>query len=99
MLKDLLTALDGRPADPATDILSQFLAETDQLINPKGNGGETVIAAGPPPNAEAAQPAKAEAAEAAEPQAAKQPEAGEAPDEEESPALRRIMKRGRRAAG
>ena len=108
MLKDLLSTLDGRPADPATDILSEFLAETDPLINPKGNGGETVIAAGPPSGAATAAPAQAEAAgsnshggpaEAADPQAAEQPEANEAPDEEESPALRRIMKRGRRTAG
>ena len=111
MLKDLLSALDSRPADSATSILSEFLAETDSLIEPNGQGGGTVIAAGPPAAAAAAQPGKAESAgsppadgvaQAAESQAGKQraPDtAGEEPDEEESPALRRIMKRGRRAAG
>lgn len=108
MLKDLLSALDSRPADSATSILSEFLAETDSLIEPNGQGGGTVIAAGPPA---AAQPGKAQGASSRSPHGAAQgPEtqpgkqqaldtAGEEPDEEESPALRRIMKRGRRAAG
>ncbi len=118
MLKDVLSALDGQPADASTKILSEFLAETDPLIKPNGAGPETVIAAGPPADLADASPAKAEPAEAgARKQAAgpagdapkaagqknapqQEPESdGEGADEEESPALRRIMRRGNRAAG
>ncbi len=94
LLKEVLSALDNQPADAATNILSEFLAETDPLIKPKGDRSETVIAAGPPGDLATAGPAKAEKAESGPPVAA-----GEEVDEEESPALRRIMKRGRRAVG
>jgi DNA repair exonuclease SbcCD ATPase subunit len=111
MLKEVLSALDGQPADASTNILSEFLAETDPLVKTNGEGGESVIAAGPPADLATAGPAKAEkaqsgppgaAAKAADKQTAKQQDpdsGGEEADEEESPALRRIMKRGRRAAG
>lgn len=118
LLKEVLSAIDGQPADASTNILREFLAETDPLIKPNGDGSETVIAAGPPADLTAASPAKAETAEAGvrkqtggpagtAPRAAdkenapqQEPDAdGEGVDEEESPALRRIMKRGRRAAG
>jgi uncharacterized phage infection (PIP) family protein YhgE len=94
LLKEVLSALDNQPADAATNILCEFLAETDPLIKPKGDRSETVIAAGPPGDLATAGPAKAEKAESGPPVAA-----GEEVDEEESPALRRIMKRGRRAVG
>ncbi|MDX1575593.1 MAG: hypothetical protein R3285_05340, partial [Kiloniellales bacterium] len=102
---------DSRPADSATTILSEFLAETDPLIDPNKKAGESVIAAGPPADAASAGPAKADGIGPETPQssaqgAAQQPDklqaagpASEDPGEEESPALRRIMKRGRRAAG
>ncbi len=118
MLKEVLSAIDGQSADASTNILSEFLAETDPLIKPNGNGSETVIAAGPPADLASASPARTETAEAGAREQAAGP-AGDAPkaaggknaplqepdsggegaDEEESPALRRIMKRGRRAAG
>jgi DNA repair exonuclease SbcCD ATPase subunit len=106
MLKEVLSALDGQPADASTKILSEFLAETDPLVKPNGVGPETVIAAGPPADLADANPAKAEPAGDA-PKAAGQKNApqqepesdGEGADEEESPALRRIMRRGHRAAG
>jgi DNA repair exonuclease SbcCD ATPase subunit len=108
LLKEVLSALDGQPADASSNILSEFLAETDPLIKPNGAGPETVIAAGPPADLAAANPAKAETAEAGDaPKAAGQKNApqqepesnGEGADEEESQALRRIMRRGHRAAG
>jgi hypothetical protein len=118
MLKEVLSALDGQPADASTKILSEFLAETDPLIKPNGAGPETVIAAGPPADLADANQAKAETVEAGArkraagpagdaPKAAGQKNApqqepeldGEGADEEESPALRRIMKRGHRASG
>ena len=118
MLKEVLSALDGQPADASTKILSEFLAETDPLIKPNGAGPETVIAAGPPADLADANQAEAETAEAGArkraagpagdaPKAAGQKNApqqepesdGEGADEEESPALRRIMKRGHRASG
>ncbi len=101
MLKDLLSALDGRPSDAATTILSEFLAETDPLVGPNNKAGEAVIAAGPSADATAAPPARAETAGPETPAGAVQvaERARAEPDEEESPALRRIMKRGHRAAG
>ncbi len=116
MLKEVLSAIDGQPADASTNVLSEFLAETDPLIKPNGDGSETVIAAGPPADQPAANPGKTEMAEAGAreqtagpagvaPKAADKenplqlgPETdGEGADEEESPALRRIMRRGGRA--
>jgi DNA repair exonuclease SbcCD ATPase subunit len=86
LLKEVLSTLDGQPADASINILSEFLAETDPLIKPNGAGPETDITAGPPADLAAANSAKAESD-------------GEGADEEESPALRRIMRRGHRAAG
>ena len=34
LLKEVLSALDGQPADASSNILSEFLAETDPLIRP-----------------------------------------------------------------
>jgi DNA repair exonuclease SbcCD ATPase subunit len=118
LLKEVLSALDGQPADASSNILSEFLAETDPLIKPNGAGPETVGAAGPAADRAAAKSAKAETAEADArvqaagpagdaPKAAGQKNApqqepdsdGEGADEAESPALRRIMRRGHRAAG
>jgi len=101
MLKDVLTALDGQLADASTNIISEFLAETDPLVKASGGRSETVIAAGPPKDLAAAGPssdaAKAKGTAKAPPQELGS-DAVDA-DEEESPALRRIMKRGHRAAG
>ncbi len=118
LLKEVLSALDGQPADASSNILSEFLAETDPLIKPNGAGPETVKAAGPAADRAAANSAEAETAEAdARVQAAgpagdapkaagqknppqQEPDSdGEGADEAESPALRRIMRRGHRAAG
>jgi DNA repair exonuclease SbcCD ATPase subunit len=86
LLKEVLSALDGQPADASINILSEFLAETDPLIKPNGAGPETDITTGPPADLAAANSAKAESD-------------AEGADEKESPALRRIMRRGHRAAG
>lgn len=111
MLGDVLSAIDGRSADASAKILREFIAETDSLIKPAGKTAESVIAAGPPTDhaTEAGpreQAAKVAAAVSDSPGSEAQPqdgsqadeaEAHEEADEEESPALRRIMKRGRRA--
>lgn len=105
MLGDVLAALDGQSADASANILREFIAETDPLIKPAGTTSESVIAAGPPAEHAAGpreQAAKVAAAVSEAPGGETQPQSGpqtdEAkPEEEESPALRRIMKRGRRA--
>ena len=88
LLNEVLSALNGQQADPSSQLLSEFLAETGPLVEPNRADPETVIAAGPPadlaPDPAAAPEAPEDAAEA---------------EEEESPALRRIMRRSRRAAG
>ena len=118
MLKEVLSALDRQSADASTNILSEFLTETDPLIKPNGDGSETVIAAGPPADLVAASPVRTATVEAGAREQAARPAGvapkaadkenplqlgsetdGEGADDEESPALRRIMKRGRRAAG
>lgn len=109
MLGDVLAAIDGQSADASANILQEFIAETDPLIKPAGTTSDSVIAAGPPPDHAAGpreQAAKVAAAVSDAPGSEAQPQSGpqagdketdEAAEEEESPALRRIMKRGRRA--
>lgn len=100
MLGEVLSVIGSRPADGSTDFLREFLAETDSLVKAAGGGSGDSQAAGQA----IAVPAQPESAggevgpagpqEAAQPGPASQDD-GE--DDEDSPALRRIMRRGRRA--
>lgn len=119
MLGEVMAVIDGRPSEGPAKLLSDFLAETDALVKPVGNGVKET-----PPAGQAADQA-ASAGRAVPAQAGQQPQGaqgdqgaqgagGSKPDsdvaiqlgsdvreesaeEEESPALRRILKRGRRA--
>ena len=116
MLGDVLAVIDGQSADHSTQILRDFLAETDALVKSAGNGVKDGRAAAQTAGQAASDQGQAKPAQAAAKAQEAGPSAGDAgkPDpevaiqlgsavqdehgeEEESPALRRILKRGRRA--
>jgi hypothetical protein len=105
LLGEVLAVIDGKSAEGPTKILREFLAETDPLIKPADGGSRDAGAASRPTGQALTVPAKSEtaAAGAAGNTATAQTPTQQAPDgegegdEEVSPALRRIMKRGHRA--
>jgi hypothetical protein len=114
MLGEVMAVIDGRPADGPANLLRDFLAETDALVKPTGNGVKETPPAGQAGDQAVSGPGKAEPAQAGQQPQAAQGAGNGKPDpdlaiqlgsevkddgaeEEESPALRRILKRGRRA--
>lgn len=102
LLSEVLAVIDGKSAEGPTTILREFLAETDPLIKQADGGARDAGAASRPTSQALTVPAKSETAAAgntATAQASPQqtPDGEGEDDEEVSPALRRIMKRGYRA--
>ena len=105
LLSEVLAVIDGKSAEGPTTILREFLAETDPLIKQADGGARDAGAASRPTSQALTVPAKSEttAAGAAHNTATAQTSPQQTPDgegeddEEVSPALRRIMKRGYRA--
>lgn len=112
LLSDVLAVIDGPSGSGSTKIIREFLAETDPLVKSTGEAPKDGGTASPPADQDLAAPDEPAAASpehgtppadlAAAPASAEtwpQPgpdAAGEGADDE-SPALRRIMRRGHRA--
>jgi len=114
MLGEVLAVIDGQSGDGSATLLREFLAETDALMKPIGNGVKEAQPAGQAPAQAASSQGGTEPVQAGQQSQGTQASNSDKPDpqepiqlgsdvkddvpeEEESPALRRILKRGHRA--